>query len=327
MLNRLHEAEKQIDEEEKIVFYNIRGVDSSNEVREELLFSGAIKKSFNGGYELVNQPWAIQQVRDVCKQYGMLASTFVTTSGKIKISFVTHEGSLPKISADKIPQSVRLDPTASTIEELTKEGHAISELVSFLKEKFPQLEVEYIFPSQLDEKRFEGIDKNTNSFVKGNRVYLIRGRVTSEIAAEELLHPLVYTIANQNWNLFQDFITEAKKQFPKLAAQIEDNYTNARGFNEFNRQLELVTQVLARHVNKKFNAGEKGSKLSKLIDQMFNYIGSTIRQFINKFRGNDNDFNDIRKMTLSELADIILAEDSTFKVYTTEEIQHNLSNR
>ena len=49
---------------------------------------------------------------------------------------------------------------------------------------------------------------------------------------------------------------------------------------------------------------------------MFNYIGSTIRQFINKFRGNDDDFNDIRKMTLSELADIILAEDSTFKVYT-----------
>jgi hypothetical protein len=129
------------------IYHNLRGVDSSNEIREELLFSGAIKKSFNGGYELVNQPWAIQQVRDICKQYGMLASTFVTTSGKIKISFVTHEGSLPKISADKIPQSVRLDPTASTIEELTKEGHAISELVSFLKEKFPQLEVEYIFPS------------------------------------------------------------------------------------------------------------------------------------------------------------------------------------
>lgn len=309
------------------IYHNLRSVDSSNEVREELLFSGAIKKSFNGGYELVNQPWAIQQVRDVCKKYGMLASTFVTTSGKIKISFVAHEKSLNNLSADKIPQTVRLDPTTSTIEELTKEGHAISELVSFLKEKFPQLEVEYIFPSQLGEKRFEGIDKNTNSFVKGNRVYLIRGRVTSEIAAEELLHPLVYTIANQNWNLFQDFVTEAKKQFPKLAAQIEDAYTNARGFNEFNRQLELVTQVLARHVNKKFHAGEKGNKLAKLIDQMFNYIGSIIKQFVNKFRGNDNDFDDINKITLSQLADIILAEDSMFKVYTTQEIQHNLSAR
>lgn len=309
------------------IYHNLRGVDSSNEVSEELLFSGAIKKSFNGGYELVNQPLAIQQVRDVCKQYGMLASTFVTPNGKIKIYFVTHEGSLFKISTDKIPQTVRLDPTTSTIEELTKEGLAITELVSFLKEKFPQLEVEYIFPRQLDEKRFEGIDKNTNSFVKGNRVYLIRGRITSEIAAEELLHPLVYTVANQNWNLFQDFVTEAKKQFPKLAAQIEDAYTNARGFNEFNRQLELVTQVLARHVNKKFRAGEKGNKLAKLIDQMFNYIGSTIKQFVNKFRGNDNDFDNINKMTLSQLADIILAEDSTFKIYTTQQIQHNLSSR
>lgn len=309
------------------IYHNIRGVDSSYEIREELLFSGAIKKSFNGGYELVNQPLAIQQVRDVCKKHGMLASTFVTSSGKIKISFVTHEGSLLKISTDKIPQTVRLDPTKSTIEELTKEGTAITEIVSFLKEKFPQLEVEYVFPSQLNEKRFEGIDKNTNSFVKGNRVYLIRGRVTSEIAAEELLHPLVYTIANQNWELFQDFIIEAKIQFPKLAAQIEDNYTDARGFNEFNRQLELVTQVLARHVNKKFNVGEKGSKLSKLIDQMFNYIGSIMKQFVNKFKGNDNDFTNIKNITLSELADIVLAEDSQFKVYTTQEIQHNLSAR
>jgi len=32
-------------------------------------------------------------------------------------------------------------------------------------------------------------------------------------------------------------------------------------------------------------------------------------------------------MTLSELADIILAEDSRFKVYTTEEIQHSISSR
>lgn len=309
------------------IYHNIRGVDYSYEIREELLFSGAIKKSFNGGYELINQPWAIQQVRDVCKKYGMLASTFVTTSGKIKISFVTHEKSLNNLSADKIPQTVRLDPTTSTIEELTKEGHAITELVQFLKEKFLQLEVEYISPRQLDEERFAGVDKNTNSFIKGNRVYLIRGRVTSEIAAEELLHPLVYTVANQNWNLFQDFVAEAKKQFPKLAAQIEDAYTNARGFNEFNRQLELVTQVLARHVNKKFHAGEKGNKLAKLIDQMFNYIGSIIKQFVNKFRGNDNDFDDINKITLSQLADIILAEDSTFKVYTTQEIQHNLSAR
>ena len=315
------------EDTDESVYHNIRGINSSNEVREELLFSGAIKKSFNGGYELVNQPWAIEEVHKVCEKYGVIASKFVTTSGKIKINFVTHEGLLLESTVDEIPQTVRLDPTASTIEELTKEGHAITELISFLQEKFPQLEVEYIFPSQLNEKRFEGIDKNTNGFVKGDKVYLIRGRITGEIAAEELLHPLVYTIANQNGELFQDFITEAKDKFPKLVAQIEDRYTNARGFNDFNRQLELVTQVLARHVNKKFSAGEKGSKLAKLIDQMFNYIGSTIKQFVNKFRGNDNDFDDIQKMTLSELADIILAEDSRFKVYTTEEIQHSISSR
>lgn len=313
--------------EDDNIYHNLRLSDATNYVKQQLLYSGAIIKAFGSGYYMVNQPWVIQRISDTCKENGLIASTFKLPSGRIKINFVSHESKLSSEDFDKIPKELRLDPTTSTLEELTKEGAAITEIVAYLKEKFPQLNVDYIFPSQLSEKRFEGIDPNTNSFVKGDTVYLIRGRVTSEIAAEELLHPLVYTVAWQNYNLFQDFIKEASKEFPKLAAQIQDTYTEARGFNEFNRQLELVTQVLARHVNKKFKSGEKGNKLSKLINTFFNYIGSTISNFVGKFTGKDYDFNDIKKMSLSELADIVLAEDSKFHVYTTEEIQHNISAR
>lgn len=53
----------------------------------------------------------------------------------------------------------------------------------------------------------------------------------------------------------------------------------------------------------------------------------SLLSFVNKFKGNDNDFVDIRSLTMSQLADIVLAEDSKFYVYTTEQIQHSISSR
>jgi ribosomal protein L7/L12 len=127
--------------------------------------------------------------------------------------------------------------------------------------------------------------------------------------------------------LFNEFLEEARKDFPKLAAEIETRYNSKLGFNDQTRQLELVTQALARYVNKKYKSGEKGSKLSKLIDQLFNYIGSLYSRFVGKFTGKDHDFDDIKSMKLSELADIVLAQDSKFHVYTTQQIQYAISSR
>jgi hypothetical protein len=40
----------------------------------------------------------------------------------------------------------------------------------------------------------EGVRKDANSFVKGNMVYLVAGRATSETTVEEFMHPIVHTI-------------------------------------------------------------------------------------------------------------------------------------
>lgn len=88
------------------------------------------------------------------------------------------------------------------MEQLRKEDAVRNDLISFLQDKFPQLEVNFITSKDLDKPEFRDINLYTNSFIIGNQVYVIQDRANSEIAAEELLHPLVFTIAKQNYNLF-----------------------------------------------------------------------------------------------------------------------------
>ena len=52
--------------------------------------------------------------------------------------------------------------------------------------------------------------------------YLIKGRVTDEIAIEEMLHPFIDAIKMDNEELFNSLLDEAVNNFPELTAQIEN---------------------------------------------------------------------------------------------------------
>jgi len=90
------------------------------------------------------------------------------------------------------------------------------------------------------------------SYYVNNQVKLIEGRTTAETSIEEILHPFIDGIKNDNIKLFEGLLSEAKKNFPQLTQQIEDSYTERRGFTTEERDLELVTQALSRHFNKEF---------------------------------------------------------------------------
>lgn len=314
----------------KSIEYNsIGGVELKQYAINDLLDSGLIQHMYGGkGYRLSKNK-DINRVKEICDQYGIWFDTFTLDSGNIKIWFKSKEQSADnkydRISKSKSRTSVFTENYS--VEQLRKEDAVRNDLISFLQDKFPQLEVNFITSKDLDKPEFRDINLYTNSFIIGNQVYVIQDRANSEIAAEELLHPLVFTIAKQNYNLFDQLLSEAKQTFPKLAAEIESRYVDKLGFTEETRQFELVTQTLARYVNKKYRSGEIGAKLKDLIKQFFNKVYDSLLSFVNKFKGNDNDFVDIRSLTMSQLADIVLAEDSKFRVYTTEQIQHAISSR
>lgn len=311
--------------EENNIYHNLSYTDMRSQAQQEMLDRGLIERYDKYSFQLTTDD--ISFIREICDKYGLVYNTYTLKSGRVKISFSTKEAASKK--KDKIFKSLSRREVLQenfSIEQLSKEDAVVSEVVAFLKDKFPQLNILFISRSELS-KTFNTVNPNANSFVVGNTVYLIKERVNSEIAIEEILHPLVYTIANQNWGLFQQFLEEAKQDFPKLVAEIETRYNSKLGFDDQTRQLELVTQVLARYVNKKYRAGEKGSKLQKLIEQFFDYIGSLFTSFVGKFTGKDHDFDNIKTMKLSELADIVLTQDSKFHVYTTEQIQYSISSR
>ena len=108
-----------------------------------------------------------------------------------------------------------------------------------------------------------------------NQVVLIEGRVTDETAIEEMLHPFTDALFVDNPALFNALLNEAKKMFPVLKQQIDEAYTNKRGFDQRYRDLELVTQALTRHFKKEYEENPTKTFLERVKD-FFKWFASII---------------------------------------------------
>jgi len=77
-----------------------------------------------------------------------------------------------------------------------------------------------------EEWHNKGLDPYDNSVIINDTVYLRQSRVTSEIAAEEMLHTLVYNMMHESGNpeLFEALYTKAVESFPKLWEEIQHTY-------------------------------------------------------------------------------------------------------
>ena len=92
--------------------------------------------------------------------------------------------------------------------------------------------------------------RKVKSFYYDDKVILIKGRVTKDTAIEEVLHPFVDSLYEDNNELFRKLHSEARKNFPELNMQINETYK--RGFSSKIKAQELVTQALVRHFNKEY---------------------------------------------------------------------------
>jgi uncharacterized FlgJ-related protein len=158
-----------------------------------------------------------------------------------------------------------------------------------------------------------------NSVLIGNTIYLRASRMTSEIAAEEMLHTFVYNMKHESGNpeLFDKLFTKAKEQFPKLWQEIQHTY------QEDQQSEELVTQVLARYFNNKFDEKDKLS-IKDLIDKFKEWIISLFKElpwfneYLQKYEITIDNINPLS--TFEDIADILLAKDAYVLIKTIPDL-------
>jgi hypothetical protein len=172
--------------------------------------------------------------------------------------------------------------------------------------------------------------ERVNSFYYNGVAIIIDGKVTTETAIEEVLHPFVEALVTARPDIYGNFVFEARKSFPVLAEQIDDRYSSKYGFTEFDRQKELVTQALSRYFKKEYETQPRTS-LKTAVKEILDWFASIIEQFYNRLTGGNLTINlkDLSaETTFSDLAKLLNTEELSFDINIkkdrTEGVKYNV---
>jgi len=120
---------------------------------------------------------------------------------------------------------------------------------------------------------------SVNAVTIKNQVFLVKGKVTANTALEELMHLFVDRLVTDRKSLFIGLRNQALEQYPALAIQIANDYSNERGFNQQVRDIELVT----RAVRDSYVAIQDGKETKS------NPFITSVKQFLKWLKGLLND--------------------------------------
>ena len=227
---------------------------------------------------------------------------------------------------------VKVDQSLFTAKDVLPESRGFDTahtpmLLEHLQRIFPQLNLNVVgekearsYYESLPEERKKAVKfDQVNSFYYNGEVYLIRGRVTNEIAVEEVLHPFVEAIRIDNLDLFNSLLDESKKNFPVLTQQITDAYTKQRRFGQGEIDAEILTQSLARTFNNEFEQEPTQSFRTK-INELLEWLKSIVQDF-HKFLTDKNLLIRPRDIsasaTLTDIAKLLNTSEIRFAVEVT----------
>ena len=196
-------------------------------------------------------------------------------------------------------------------------------------------DVEYEIVSVEDAKKlYESLPykpivnfKNVKSFYYQNKAYIIKSRITTETAIEEMLHPVVDALYVSRPDIFGKLVVEARKSFPVLEQQIKDSYANKKGFFEKYRDLELVTQALTRYFKKEYE-NQPGNSFKTAIRELIEWFAEIINDIYKSITGNSLDIiaEDLNEnVTLTDIAKLLNTKELRFTTGPiTSEVQSSV---
>jgi hypothetical protein len=198
-------------------------------------------------------------------------------------------------------------------------------IIEHLERMFPQVEVSIVSEAQA-EQYYNSLDpgqksrlkfKDIKSYYVNGKAVLIQGRVDSNTAIEEILHPFIDAIKVENSELFDNLLKESQQTFPELKQQIDDAYNNKKGFNQLHRDLELVTQSLTRHFALEYETTPSKSFLDRVNDfiKWFADIIESLHKFITEGGTPVFKVSQIQARTnLSDIAKMLNTTDISFQL-------------
>ena len=204
------------------IYYHIMK-SRAEQVQSQLEKEGYVKR--NGNYYLLsNKPNAAKYVWETCRNNGVCA--YIGDKEKNGHEFTVV----------RIYQHVQSD------EEISEKKEKIINLAEKLAKKFPGITFRFVSKKNVPKN----INKNSVSWFDSGVVYLVNENLNEEVTIEEFLHPFVSILQLHNRAYFDELIFEIKRLYPELVKQIDENYTDAEGFNQGVRDNEYVAQGLAK---------------------------------------------------------------------------------
>ena len=323
----IEEAAENIKESK--VLFSLKQKDFKESLIQNLSRRGIASRKVSGGPLLVNNSskdtWVYDEnvlQNNLKRLYGYLSANHIpfeaittgrTTSGR---SFRVDINENLFLFQDILQSSRGWDTTRA------------NHVFKHLQKLFPQVKYQYVTPTEakayydsLDDSIKANLPKDfngVNSFYENGMVTLIKGRLTNDTPIEEMLHPFVDSVALDNPELFAGLLKEAQINFPKLAQQINDSYTDARGFSDTHRNLELVTQSLTRHFRNEFE-NEPTKSFKERISDFIKWFGNIINDLHKYLTGKA-----IPELTMSKLNSTMSLSDVA-KLLNTSDIQFTLS--
>ena len=154
------------------------------------------------------------------------------------------------------------------------------------------------------------------SFFYGGKAILIKGRVTPSTAIEEMLHPVVEAFNLDNPELFDNLLFEASRYSPEIVELVEKEYSDEVGFNQKDRDLEIVTKALVEHFDQETKSTPTRSWIQALLD-FLRWFGDKMKSLYKGITGKNLDIKigAIKSnTTLSDIAKMLNTKDLEFSL-------------
>lgn len=184
----------------------------------------------------------------------------------------------------------------------------IQPVINRFSKMFPNIRVNVISINEIPKEvqaKVDGLGKQINSFYHKGQVYIIKERVTKDIAIEEFLHPFVNALEQDNPELYKSLLLEAKKLFPELKEEVFTKYDKV--YNSiFDKNREFLTQALTQKVSEQIPEQET----------FFQKFKTWIRNILDRLFGNEATTREIsmldETMSLTDLASILNENNTQF---------------